>query len=58
MLALATAEEEEEQSAVSSIVGSDVGSLTDDSRHLFGAARFDTLKVTLTPAAANKTVVN
>jgi hypothetical protein len=43
---------------VNSLVSSIVGGVTDSSRHLFGAARFETLKSTLARATKAKTILN
>jgi hypothetical protein len=50
--------EEDNKSAISSLIGSVVGGFTDNSKHLFGTGRFETLKATLAAAAGEGTVLN
>ncbi len=53
-----TMAEEDNRSAISSLIGSVVGGFTDNSKHLFGTGRFETLKATLAAAAGEGTVLN
>jgi outer membrane lipoprotein SlyB len=46
-----TMAEEDNESAISSLIGSVVGGFTDNSKHLFGTGRFETLTATLAAAA-------